>query len=155
MRLSRYEAGLSEMVKQRGSLDDLGLNGRLASFTSVIVVVSAILREAQPEPVFTSYCRSHLALTYPSHTLLPESPLFRPHGHYFTLQCSGQCIDNTLDMIHDIHSIIMIFLSYVSQNAPAVQTPKNQLIDDSRVLSATNPGVQLRNIIRRSLCSPT
>ena len=109
-----YEAGLNAMISHLGDLNKIPLKGKLASFAPIVVLISAILREAKPLSASSDYCRKHTDMTNSSWAIIPESPLFLPYGDYIRIGKSTQFISETLEILVDIRSMIDVFLSHVS-----------------------------------------
>ena len=125
MGLVWHEAGMETMITQRGGLNQLGVNGHLASTSSWVTLVSAILREAKPRSMYADYCLAHSSKRYPHTLTIPESPIFRPHDRFVTLQRSNKCQPLALKLINDIWMMIDIFLHETKQSCRNSQTLLN------------------------------
>ena len=86
MTLEFHETGIEAMIKLRGGLRHLGVNGRLASTVSWISLASAILREAKPRTMYLDHCASTCTRTYPNTATIPESPLYCPRRDFESIK---------------------------------------------------------------------
>ncbi|KAJ4301819.1 hypothetical protein N0V90_003915 [Kalmusia sp. IMI 367209] len=116
MTLAFHETGVEAMVKQRGGIEKLGVNGRLASTLSWVSLESAILREAKPRAVYVDYCASKSAKTYPNTATIPESPLYCPRGEFETIKRSPRCSSQAVDLLKDIRMMMDLFLHETKQS---------------------------------------
>jgi hypothetical protein len=112
--ISRAEAGVETMIKQRGGLNEPGQI--LPSMVSSISLASAILREARARPIYYEYCQARSLKTYTLMMVIPESPLYYPRGKYVTLERyrlprSGNCKPDMLKLLNDIRIMIGLLLS--------------------------------------------
>ena len=109
-----HQVGIMQLVACRGGLQNLGLDGQLASMISWLLSESSILREKEPEGVFRDYCSSHSSKAYTATATIPESQLYCPRQTYITLQRSDTCTKEIMSMIEDIRRMIQILLDNVS-----------------------------------------
>jgi hypothetical protein len=108
--LAFHERGIEAMVRVRGGLNQLGINGHLANTISWSLLESAILQEKEPRPMFVEYCAAHSSKVYPTTTTIPESPIYCPRGRFMTVQSSPRCNANTLKLLNDIRTMTDLFL---------------------------------------------
>lgn len=104
-----HEKGMEKMIAQRG-IENMGLNGRIASAVSWVHLTSAILRQVAPRPMYHDYIRQYVTKQYSPAAMVPESPLYRPREKFFTLERSFQCNEKTLALIKDMRAMIEHFL---------------------------------------------
>ncbi|KAF2276050.1 uncharacterized protein EI97DRAFT_433461 [Westerdykella ornata] len=127
--LGFHEAGIEAMVRTRGGLNKLGVNGRLAHTLSWVSIESAILREAKPKTMYTdfltSYHSSSQTKSYPPTATLPESPLYVPRGEFTTLERSTRCSARTLDLLKDIRMMLDLFLHETKRSRQNAQSLRN------------------------------
>ncbi|CAO2650541.1 Nn.00g018330.m01.CDS01 [Neocucurbitaria sp. VM-36] len=123
--LAWHEAGIDTMIKQRGGLNQLGMEGRLASAISWVTLASAILREAKPRTMYADYCTAKSTKNYPPTATIPESPIYCPRGKFITVQRSAMCKQHTLELLGDIRMMIDIFLHETKQSRRNSQTLLN------------------------------
>lgn len=107
-----HQNGIEQMIKQRGGLNQLGMNGLLASAVSWAHLATAVLREGTPSPMYVEYCASNSVKRYPLHVTIPESPLYCPHGKFVTIERSKavKYQPNTLKLLNDMRTMIGDFL---------------------------------------------
>ncbi|KAF2652864.1 hypothetical protein K491DRAFT_560157, partial [Lophiostoma macrostomum CBS 122681] len=120
-----HEAGVAAMVKARGGIDQLGVNGRVASTLSWVCLESAILREAKPRPIYSDFCASNSTRAYPNTAIIPESPLFCPREDFRTVERSSRCAPRTLDLLKDIRMMMDLFLHETKRSRQNSQSLKN------------------------------
>lgn len=118
------EAGLEQMIKLRGGLAQLKMNGYLASTCSWVLLESAILREQRPKQMFVDYCASRSATAQDKSAVIPESPICRPRNRFVTLKKSRYYQPRTLELIDEIHSMIDLFLQ---ASTPSRRNSRNLL----------------------------
>ncbi|KAF2495857.1 hypothetical protein BU16DRAFT_358919 [Lophium mytilinum] len=112
--LAFHEKGIETMVRQRGGLERLGVQGALATIILSISFQSAILREAQPS---TLYLRYSSRVSYPdivSGRKIPESPLFCPRPDFETLEVNDLCKPHTLSLLKDVRNMTDLYLDTAS-----------------------------------------
>jgi hypothetical protein len=120
-----HEAGVAAMVKTRGGMEQLGVNGRIASTLSWVCLESAILREAKPRSIYSDFCASTSTRTYPNTATIPESPLFCPREEFQTVERSPRCAPRTLDLLKDIRMMMDLFLHETKRSRQNSQSLKN------------------------------
>ncbi|KAJ4367435.1 hypothetical protein N0V83_007018 [Neocucurbitaria cava] len=120
-----HEAGIETMIKQRGGLNQLGMEGRLASAISWVTLASAILREEKPRTMYADYCTARSTKNYPPTATIPESPIYCPRGKFVTLERSKKCKQQTLELLSDIRMMIDVFLHETKQSRRNSQTLLN------------------------------
>ncbi|KAF1944467.1 hypothetical protein EJ02DRAFT_398158 [Clathrospora elynae] len=111
-----HEAGIESMIKLRGGLKKLGMEGRLASSVSWVNLASAILREDKPRLMYVDYCAAESKKSYPFTATLPESPVYCPHGKYVTIQRSSMCTQDALKLLDEMRIMIDLFLHETNQS---------------------------------------
>lgn len=121
-----HEAGIENMIKKRGGLSQLGMNGYLASAISWVTLASAILREATPRSMYADYCTTRSSKNYHLSATIPESPIYCPHDKYVTIQRSTNCrTPKALNLLKDIRMMIDVFLHETKQSRRNSQTLLN------------------------------
>lgn len=139
--LAWHEAGMEKMIKQRGGLATLGVNGLLASAVSWANLTSAILREAEPRPMYLDYSKKNADANYPPTATIPESPIYSPRDSFYTLKRSAKCKPRTLDLLNDIRTMIGFFL----QETKFSRRNSNSLVNLYTRITSEYPSVsQLR-----------
>lgn len=108
--LEFHETGIEAMIKLRGGLRQLGVNGRLASAISWISLASAILREAKPRTIYLDHCASTCMRVYPNTATIPESPLYCPRRDFESIKRSTRCDPKAVDLLKDSRMMIDLFL---------------------------------------------
>jgi hypothetical protein len=110
--LAFHQSGIEKMIKQRGGLNELGMNGYLASAVSWAHLATAVLRETTPNPMYVEYCASNSTKEYPPNVPAPESPIYCPRGKYLTIERSRsvEYQPNTLKLVNDMRAMIGEFL---------------------------------------------
>ncbi|KAF2813389.1 uncharacterized protein BDZ99DRAFT_438501, partial [Mytilinidion resinicola] len=112
--LAFHESGIETMVRQRGGLERLGVNGALANIILSISFQSAIFREAQPSTIYLQYSsRVSYSDNVPGKRI-PESPLFCPRPDFETLEVSGLCKPHTLSLLRDARDMTDLYLDTAS-----------------------------------------
>jgi hypothetical protein len=120
--LRYHQAGIATMIKQRGGLDNLGVNGELASAVSWANLATAVLREAEPTQMYVEYCKRKEMKDYPTTAVIPESPLYQPHRKYVTIERSAQCNVDAKKLLEDVRTMIEDFVGPKSSSRKG--TPK-------------------------------
>ena len=108
--LISHQGGIETMIKQRGGLEYLGMDGMIASAVSWAHLATSVLREVRPNPMYVRYCVSRSTKNYPLHIAVPESPLYFPHGKYVTLERSTECNPEARKLLNEMRSMIDEFL---------------------------------------------
>ncbi len=76
-----HQAGLHQLVQQRGGLNQLGLSGQLAACAAITMFVLGALRETPPHADFLDYAERQNTSSFVSTERFPESPMCcRPTG---------------------------------------------------------------------------
>ncbi|KAL6708422.1 hypothetical protein ACN47E_002685 [Coniothyrium glycines] len=109
--LAYHEKGMEVMIKQRGGLKSLGLQGKIAFATSWVNLTSAILRETSPRPMYHDHLQTRASSSHALAATVPESPLYCPRAKFFTLERSDDCDQKTLELIGDVRTMTRLFLS--------------------------------------------
>jgi hypothetical protein len=104
--LSYHENGIESMIRQRGGLDELGVNGRLASAISWVSLATSVLREERPRTMYADYCAANSTRQYRPTTTLPESPIFCPRTAWKTIPKSTKCTPKAQELLGDIRTMI-------------------------------------------------
>ncbi|KAF2639872.1 hypothetical protein P280DRAFT_402734, partial [Massarina eburnea CBS 473.64] len=129
--LTYHESGMEAMISQRGGLDKLGLNGRVAGTTSWVLLASAVLGESRPTAMYSSFAATHSVKNYPSTATIPESPLYCPKGEYETIKRSERCAPRTLALLKEIRMMLDLFLhetKWSRQNSLSLKNMYKDLI---------------------------
>ncbi|PVH98001.1 hypothetical protein DM02DRAFT_566977, partial [Periconia macrospinosa] len=101
-----HQEGLMRIVHERGGLSNLGLDGSLATFLTVVVLNSTVLRGLLEPTPFHSFTPPRSISEF---TVQPRliSPLYAPHGDLTPLY--GTCSPRTHGIISDMHNVTRIF----------------------------------------------
>ncbi|EUC50211.1 hypothetical protein COCMIDRAFT_82588 [Bipolaris oryzae ATCC 44560] len=112
MSLAYHQDGMEKMIRERGGLDKLGVNGYLASAVSWAHLATAVLRETSPSAIYVEYCVSNSTKEYLPNVTAPESPLYCPRGKYVTVEDSRAVAyqPNILRLLNDMRTLIEEFL---------------------------------------------
>ncbi|KAL5393174.1 hypothetical protein DPSP01_000007 [Paraphaeosphaeria sporulosa] len=116
MTLNFHETGIEAMVRQRGGLGKLGVNGRLATTLSWVSLESAILREATPRPQYVAHASTTSTRSYPNTATIPESPLYCPRSEFETIKRSSRCSPQAMDLLKDMRMMMDLFLHETKQS---------------------------------------
>ncbi|RAQ99632.1 hypothetical protein DDE82_008049 [Stemphylium lycopersici] len=142
-----HEAGIESMIKHRGGLYKLGMEGRLASSVSWVNLSAAILRERDPREMYVNYCASRSENQYPPNAVIPESPLYCPHGRYITVKRSSLCSPETLKILEKMHKMIELFTNQSTQSHGA----SKQMADLYRQITTDFPSIsRLKRTVLRT-----
>ncbi|KAF2260045.1 hypothetical protein CC78DRAFT_571455 [Lojkania enalia] len=118
-----HQGALFRIIQQRGGISNLGNNGDIATFLTLVVLSFTILRnQAEPDIL-------HGYLPNPRHSsmsgqLLLVSPLYAPNGDLSVIFSS--CSSATYDILCDMYRLTHAFLArwnYVGDNYPSSSTP--------------------------------
>ncbi|KAH8727624.1 hypothetical protein GQ44DRAFT_677512 [Phaeosphaeriaceae sp. PMI808] len=132
--LGYHEDGIETMIKQRGGLNQLGKDSRLASAVSWVSLATAILREESPRTMYADYCVANSAINYHPTAMIPESPIFCPRSAFKTIMKSPKCTLKARELLDDIRIMIDIFLHETKQrrrNAPSLMNIYKKIINTS------------------------
>jgi hypothetical protein len=129
--LSWHEEGIQTMIKQRGGLEKLGVDGCLASSISWVSLATAVLREAPSRILYTEYCMANSTRQYPPNATLPESPIYCPRPAWRTILRSTKCTSEAQNLLGDIRMMIDLFLETRSdqRNDPTLRDIYEKIID--------------------------
>lgn len=116
MTLDFHETGIEAMVRQRGGLKELGVNGRLATTLTWVSLESAILRETRPRSQYVSHAAAVSPRKYPNTATIPESPLYCPRSEFETIKRSSRCSPQAMELLKDIRMMMDLFLHETKQN---------------------------------------
>jgi hypothetical protein len=100
-----HEDGIESMIKQRGGLDKLGVNGRLASSISWVSLATAVLREERPRSMYAEYCAANSTKQYKPTATIPESPICCPRPAWKTIPKSTKCTPKAQALLEDIKNM--------------------------------------------------
>jgi hypothetical protein len=114
-----HQDGIATMIRQRGGLGKLGVNGQLASAVSWANLATAVLREDKPTQMYFEYCTSRSTKRYHVDDVIPESPIYQPHGKYVTLERSTKCTKNARKLLDDIRTMMEVFLDTQGSSCPS------------------------------------
>lgn len=123
--LNFHEKGVEAMVGSRGGLNQLGVDGRIASTLSWVSLESAVLREAKPRSIYSDHCVANSSYTYPNTATIPESPVFCPRGEFQTIERSQRCSSRTLELLKDVRMMLDLFLHETKHSRQNSQSLKN------------------------------
>jgi hypothetical protein len=108
--LSWHENGIENMIKQRGGLENLGVEGRLASAVSWVSLATSVLREEPPRTIYAEYSAAHSTKQYRPTASLPESPIFCPRTTWKTISKSTKCTPKAHELLSDMRMMIDFLL---------------------------------------------
>jgi hypothetical protein len=108
--LSWHENGIENMIKQRGGLENLGVEGRLASAVSWVSLATSVLREEPPRTIYAEYSAAHSTKQYRPTASLPESPIFCPRTTWKTISKSTKCTPKAHELLSDMRIMIDFLL---------------------------------------------
>jgi hypothetical protein len=108
--LSWHENGIENMIKQRGGLENLGVEGRLASAVSWVSLATSVLREEPPRTIYAEYSAAHSTKQYRPTASLPESPIFCPRTTWKTISKSTKCTPKAYELLSDMRMMIDFLL---------------------------------------------
>lgn len=111
--LGYHEDGMQEMIQQRGGLNKLGINGRLASAISWVSLATSVLREQRPRSIYAEYCAANSTRLYRPTASLPESPICCPRAEWVTIPRSKRCTLEARALLGDIKTMIDSFLNEI------------------------------------------
>jgi hypothetical protein len=120
--LSWHEDGIENMIKQRGGLEKLGVNGRLASAVSWVSLATSVLREEPPRSMYAEYSAAHSTKQYRPTATLPESPIFCPRTTWKTIPKSSKCTPKARELLSDIRRMIDFLLDETRSSRRNSQT---------------------------------
>ena len=116
-----HQHGLDDLVKERGGLGKLGIDGQLASILTITMFLISALRETEPDPIYARYARQHRAVSHNTSRQIPESPLYvRPTG-YETIKRAVQETSPTFHLLELLRRIPAAFLQ--EENNPLGALP--------------------------------
>ncbi|KAH3918475.1 hypothetical protein HBH56_037160 [Parastagonospora nodorum] len=104
--LTWHENGIEGMICQRGGLEKLGVNGRLASAISWVSLAASVLREERPRAMYADYCAANSTRQYRPTATLPESPIYCPRAVWKTIPKSTKCTPKAQELLGDIRTMI-------------------------------------------------
>ncbi|KAL5462453.1 hypothetical protein PMIN06_001602 [Paraphaeosphaeria minitans] len=116
MTLDFHETGIEAVVRQRGGLGKLGVNGRLATTLSWVSLESAILREEKPRTQYVVHASATSTRSYLNTATIPESPLYCPRSEFETIKRSSRCSSQAKDLLKDMRIMMDMFLHETKQN---------------------------------------
>jgi len=109
--LTWHENGIEGMIRQRGGLKKLGVNGRLASAISWVSLATSVLREERPRAMYAEYCATNSTRQYRPTATLPESPIHCPRAVWKTIPRSTKCTPKAQELLGDIRTMIESMLN--------------------------------------------
>jgi hypothetical protein len=124
--LNMHEDGIEMMIKQRGGLQKLGVNGRLAATVSWVSLAIAVMDEISPRVPYTEYCVANSTRQYRSTATIPESPIYNPRSKWETIARSKRCTPEAQGLLEDIRTMIDFWLEE-SNDGPPQQSPQTML----------------------------
>ncbi|SMQ46568.1 unnamed protein product [Zymoseptoria tritici ST99CH_1A5] len=127
--MAMHARGLHDLVRQRGGLHRLGMNGSLASMTTITMYMIHALRESIPHTDFINYARQNRTRPPTDDSHLPESPLFcRPSGFYTIKRCLS--MDSPAYKL--IESLRLVTIAFVRNSGTSHLSPLQVVEDDKR-----------------------
>jgi hypothetical protein len=120
--LNWHENGLENMVKERGGLNQLGIDGHLASSIAWVSLATAVLREEQPRSLYADYCAANSRKQYQPIATIPESPIYCPRATFHTIERSSKCTSAARELLGEIRMMIDMFLHETKQSRRNVPT---------------------------------
>jgi hypothetical protein len=124
--LDWHENGMEMMIKQRGGLQKLGVNGHLAATVSWVSLAIAIMDEISPRTLYTEYCVANPTRQYRSTATIPESPIYNPRSKWETIPRSKRCTPEALGLLEDIRTMIDFWLEESNDDRPQ-RSPQTML----------------------------
>jgi hypothetical protein len=117
-----HQIGLHQMVRERGGLHKLGLNGQLASILTISMFLLAALRETVPDIDYTNFANAQPKTIQNSVGRLPESPICcRTTG--FSETISDILPRVTYDLLENLRQLTC---SFDGQNTQDVDTTSSE-----------------------------
>ncbi|CAI6342430.1 unnamed protein product [Periconia digitata] len=120
-----HQEGLARIVQERGGLLCLGLDGRVATCLTVVLLIFTVLRGLS-EPAMLVGFPPALRVTE-NEGFRCISPLYAPQGDLTSLY--GSCSSRTYDLISDMHNATRIFIARWDCTSDALSSiPQHQLM---------------------------
>ncbi|KAK4998822.1 hypothetical protein LTR66_002012 [Elasticomyces elasticus] len=109
--LTVHEQGLQKMVRLRGGLKKLGVDGVLAAVLTAVGLKIAIIREESPLDTYLVYANG-LSWAPNDHTVqaTPESPIYCPDPLFSTVRLSKNCSEQCYELLCLLRDMTDAFL---------------------------------------------
>ena len=147
--LRYHQMGIAKMIEQRGGLQNLGVNGQLASAVSWANLATAALQEASPTPMYVDYCKMKAVKVYSLIATIPESPLYQPHDGFMTIARSASCNPDARTLLDDVYTMMDDFLDAHSSrrvgSSNKSRSAYNRIIRSRSVQESHGRGVVNKN----------
>jgi hypothetical protein len=124
--LKWHEDGIESIIKQRGGLQQLGINGRLAATISWVSLAIAVMDEISPRTLYADYCVANSTRHYRRTATIPESPIYNPRPEWETIPRSQRCTPKAHSLLEDIRTMIDLWLQESNHGYPQ-QSPHPML----------------------------
>ncbi|KAF1962431.1 hypothetical protein CC80DRAFT_400285 [Byssothecium circinans] len=105
-RIDVHQEGLMRIVHQRGGLSNLGWDGSIATFLTVVILTFTVLRGRPEPPMLHGFVPSRITS---ANVGLAISPLYAPNNDMSPLY--GKCSKRTHDIISDMHDLTRTFVA--------------------------------------------
>ncbi|EME50395.1 hypothetical protein DOTSEDRAFT_69051 [Dothistroma septosporum NZE10] len=115
-----HQQGLHQMIRKRGGLDCLGIDGELAMISTITMYLISALRETEPHADFVSYAAQNCTKPGNDSRQLPESPVYCRMPGYHTIKRS-------ISVEHPTHKLLeslrLLTNSYVRRSGASSISP--------------------------------
>lgn len=123
-----HQDGLHNLVRQRGGLDNLGIDGHLASILTITMYMISALRENEPHRDFIKYGAQKRTKPPNNQNQLPESPVYsRPTG-YLTVKRAISESGPTFLLLEDLRQLTHAFVRGAGSHFVTPLTPLNMRV---------------------------
>ncbi|KXT02756.1 hypothetical protein AC578_5445 [Pseudocercospora eumusae] len=118
-----HQEGLHNLVRQRGGLDRLGVDGQLASILTITMYIISALRETEPHADFIKYGSRKRTKPANNQNQLPESPVYcRPAG-FLAIKRSISQSSPTYNLLESLRHLTHAFVRGTASNFVTPLTP--------------------------------
>ncbi|KXT13771.1 hypothetical protein AC579_6596 [Pseudocercospora musae] len=118
-----HQEGLHNLVRQRGGLDRLGVDGQLALILTITMYMISALRETEPHADFVKYGSQKRTKPANNQNQLPESPVYcRPAG-FLTIKRSISQSSPTYNLLESLRQLTHAFVRGTASNFVTPLTP--------------------------------
>ncbi|EME88252.1 uncharacterized protein MYCFIDRAFT_86047 [Pseudocercospora fijiensis CIRAD86] len=118
-----HQEGLHNLVRQRGGLDRLGVDGQLASILTITMYMISALRETEPHADFIKYGSQKRTKPANNQNQLPESPVYcRPSG-FLTIKRSISQSSPTYNLLESLRQLTHAFVRSTASHHVTPLTP--------------------------------
>ncbi|KAM3418384.1 hypothetical protein BST61_g4378 [Cercospora zeina] len=113
-----HQNGLHDLVKQRGGLSKLGLNGQLASIITITMYVIAALRGTQPQVEYVKHASRPRTSVHHASGQIPESPLYTRSTGFESVKRAIPEFSPTWDLLQLLRRLTHAFVRENTRLAP-------------------------------------